>query len=180
MLLQLIADLQHDMSLQHGRRILLTYAHACSGARLALLFANEPTLQQIVLLECIGRRFSGHSAIALKPSTANIHSREQQESNQLPLHGLFGAMLSTHGFQQLAHASADPRCLPEERYWLGDASQVVFDTLGDHQGLLVLCYDTEASSWHGECREEDVRLCATLLSAYLPLAEQEPPLAVES
>jgi signal transduction histidine kinase/DNA-binding CsgD family transcriptional regulator len=181
MLLQLIADLQHDMSLQRGRRILLAYAHACSGARLALLFVYESALQRLVLLERSGRRISGHTrATAPKPSTTNIHSREQQDSSQIPLHGLFGSRLSAHGFQQLAHASTDPRCLPEERYWLGDASQVVFDTLGDHQGLLVLCYDTGDSSWHDECREEDVRLCATLLSAYLPLAEQEPALVAES
>lgn len=178
MLLQLIADLQRDMTLQHGRRILLAYAHACSGARLALLFVYAPALQRLVLLERSGRRFSEHTrTTAPKPSTTNIHSRGQQESSQIPLHGLFGATLATHGFQQLAHASADPRCLPEERYWLGSASQVVFDTLGDHQGLLVLCFDAEDSPWHDESGEASVRLCATLLSAYLSLAEQEPPSA---
>ncbi len=176
MLLQIIADLQRDMTLQHGRRILLAYAHACSGARLALLFAYAPALQRLVLLERSGRRFSEHTRTTEpKPSTANIHSREQQESSQIPLHGLFGATLSTHGFQQLVHASADPRCLPEERYWLGGAKQVVFDTLGDHQGLLVLCFDAEDSPpWHDESGEASIRLCATLLSAYLSLAEQEP------
>ncbi|MGI9061043.1 MAG: helix-turn-helix transcriptional regulator [Ktedonobacteraceae bacterium] len=182
MLLQLIADLQRDMTLQRGRRILLAYAQACSGARLALLFAYAPALQRLVLLERSGRRFSEHTrATAPKPSTANIHSREQQESSQIPLHGLFGATLSTHGFQQLAHASADPRCLPEERYWLSSAKQVVFDTLGEHQGLLVLCFDVEDSPpWHGESGEASTRLCATLLSAYLSLAEQEPPPAAQS
>lgn len=178
MLLQLIADLQHDMSLQHGRRILLAYAHARSGARLALLFAYEPALQRLVLLERSGRLFPRHTrATGAEPSTANIPALEQHECNQIPLHGLFGDRLSTHGFQQIAHASADPRCLPEERYWLGNASQVVFDTLGNHQGLLVLCFDEEDSSWHGDSGVENVRLCATLLSAYLPLAEQGPPLA---
>jgi len=181
MLLQLIADLQRDMTLQHGRRILLAYAHACSGARLALLFAYAPALQRLVLLERSGRRFSEHTrATAPKPSTTNIHSRGQQESSHIPLHGLFGATLSAHGFQQLTDASTDPRCLPEERYWLGSAKQVVFDTLGDHQGLLVLCFDEADSPRHDESEEESVRLCATLLSAYLSLAEQEPPLAAES
>ncbi len=181
MLSQLITDLQHDMSLQHGRRTLLAYAHACSGARLVLLFAYEPVLQRLVLVERSGRRFSGHTHVtAPKPSPANIQGREKQESRQIPLQGLFGAMLSAHSFQQLAHASTDPRCLPEERYWLGKASQVDFDTLGDKQGLLVLCFDTEDGTKHYESGEENIRLCSTLLSAYLPLAKQTPPLEVAS
>src|SRR5260370_9073799 len=56
MLLRLIADLQGDMTVTHGRRTLLKYAQTTSGARLALLFVFHKEHQTLVLLE----RYSQH------------------------------------------------------------------------------------------------------------------------
>ncbi len=56
MLLHLIADLQGDMSVTHGRRTLLKYAQTTSGARLALLFVFHKEHQTLVLLERYSQR----------------------------------------------------------------------------------------------------------------------------
>src|SRR5947209_18286432 len=56
MLLHLIADLQGDMTVTHGRRTLLKYAQSTSGAQLALLFVLDKEHQTLALLERCGRR----------------------------------------------------------------------------------------------------------------------------
>lgn len=162
-LLHLLTDLQHDTSSQHGRRVLLTYAQACSGAKLAIVFALDQTHQQLVLLE---------------------HSNQfnnQDTTKYIPLHGLFGAALSTRGFQYFAHPASDAQCLMEERYWLGEDSEgsaAILYALGEGQGLLVLGFDTLETRLTITEHEDELRICAILLSSYLTIDEQELPLSL--
>lgn len=158
-LLHLLTDLQHNTSSQHGRHALLAYVQACSGAKLALLFALDQTRQQLVLLAQSNQQNNQHDSISI------------------PLHGLFGAALSTHGFQYLAHPTNDVLCLIEERYWLGEDSAALLYALGDGKGLLVLCFDTSETRLSGTEREDELRICAILLSSYLTIDEQELPLS---
>src|SRR6266566_3008325 len=83
MLLHLIADLQSDMTLTHGRRTLLKYAQTSSGARLALLFVYDKEHQILVLLERCGRR-------PQRPQHPQ-HQQHQQRLRQEPLASLAAA-----------------------------------------------------------------------------------------
>src|SRR5947209_9561000 len=73
MLLHLIADLQGDVTVTHGRRTLLEYAQTSSGARLALLFVLDKDGQTLRLLERCGRR-PGHQRDNSPPGS---HAREE-------------------------------------------------------------------------------------------------------
>ena len=170
LLLHLITDLQRDMTIQRGRRTLLLYAHHCSGARLALLFALDSAQQSLVLLGRSGQRLQSTRSPF---STNTAHKQAYFIRKRLPLHGLFGAALATTAFQQLTYTSNDPRCLPEEQYWLGEDSAAICYPLGNRQGLLVLCFDSLDSPQLASSDEEGVRICATLLSAYLSTTERE-------
>jgi signal transduction histidine kinase len=142
--------------------VLLAYAQACSGAKLALVFALDQTRQQLVLLE------------------QSNQQNNQDTYKHIPLHGLFGKALSSHGFQYFAHPTDDANCLIEERYWLGEDgedSATMLYVLGEGQGLLVLCFDTAEMRLAGTEREDELRICAILLASYLAIDEQEVPLS---
>jgi signal transduction histidine kinase len=142
--------------------VLLAYAQACSGAKLALVFALDQTRQQLVLLE------------------QSNQQNNQDTYKHIPLHGLFGKALSSHGFQYFAHPTDDAHCLIEERYWLGEDgedSATMLYVLGEGQGLLVLCFDTAEMRLAGTEREDELRICAILLASYLAIDEQELPLS---
>ena len=161
-LLHLLTDLRHHTSSQYGRHALLAYAQACSGAKLALLFTLDQTRQQLVLL------------------AQSNQQHNQNDSIPIPLHGLFGTALSTHGFQYLSHPTNNAHCLIEERYWLSEDSEgsaALLYALGDGKGLLVLRFDTSETRLSDTEREDELRICAILLSNYLAIDEQELPLS---
>lgn len=166
MLLQLIADLQRDVTAKQGRRTLLKYVCVSSGARLALLFVVDKEHQALNLLDRWGRR-----SHRLTPSGEKTHEK-QLLRKRIPASGLFGAVLSQPGLMLIASASTDARILPEERYWIGRYDRLILSAVGEQQGVLVLCFEPEytprqLSDPLAIPSESNLRICVTLLSAYL-------------
>lgn len=164
-LLQIIARLQHHISVAHGRRMLLDYARKSTGARLALLFVVDRDHQTLVLLEKCGRA-----------------PRRAPSSIEIPLQGLFGSALHRHGFQRIPDIYSDSRSLPEERYWAWEGGQVLLKAVGarreaaDQQGILVLCFGPRAADARPAVLEEgDLLICISLLSAYLSRSRSALP-----
>ncbi|HLQ30771.1 MAG TPA: hybrid sensor histidine kinase/response regulator transcription factor [Ktedonobacteraceae bacterium] len=181
-LLQLIADLQRGMTAVHGRRALLEYARASSGARLALLFVLDKERQRLVLLKRCGRRLlsqTHHPRQVSPSSTASDSKKKQLDTTHISIHGLFGSALETNGLSHISHAFTDPRTLEEEQYWIGrDNGHLILGTIGNQQGVLVLCFDVEdkpSSDPHDRqqavTEEGNLLVCTTLLSTYLSIKE---------
>lgn len=163
-LVQLIADLQRDASAAGGRRRLLDYIRAQSGARLALLFALNESGDTLVLLDQRGRRV--RSQKAARSSAAHIE--------HIPANGLFGAALHTGTVQHIDHAAEDARTLDVERPWLAEDDDVILCRVARHneaKGVLVLCLDASSSS---VIDENGLLFCAALLSVYMLPEERRP------
>ncbi len=139
MLLHLIADLQGDMTVTHGRRTLLKYAQTTSGARLALLFVFHKEHQTLVLLERYSQR---PQRVKQGLHTSSISTKKERfNSKRISAQGLFGSALHRQGFLHILHAYNDPRILKEEQYWIGLDDDVILSAIGQQQGVLVLCFD---------------------------------------
>ncbi len=172
MLLQLIADLQRDVTAKQGRRTLLKYICASSGARLALLFVVDKEHQALNLLDRWGRRSQ-----RLTPSGEKTHEKGLLHK-RIPASGLFGAVLDQPGLIHIASASTDARILPEERYWIGRYDQLILSAVGDQQGVLVLCFEPEytprqLSDPLALPSESNLLICVSLLSAYLSTDDEK-------
>ena len=167
MLLHLIADLQGDMTVTHGRRTLLKYAQTTSGARLALLFVLHKEHQTLLLLERYGQR------LQQEPHTSPISTkRERLNTRRIPAQGLFGSALHLPGFVHVLQAYNDPRILKEEQYWIGPNDDVSLSAIGQQQGVLVLCFDPvdktqSTNSTRAITDESGLLVCLALLSVYL-------------
>jgi signal transduction histidine kinase/DNA-binding CsgD family transcriptional regulator len=179
-LLQLIADLQRDMTAVQGRRALLEYARASSGARLALLFVLDKERQKLVLLKRCGRRLlsqTHHPRQASPSSTTSDSKKKQLDTTHISIHGLFGSALETNGLSHISHAFTDPRTLEEEQYWIGrDNGHLILGTIGNQQGVLVLCFDAQdkpssdpQDRQQAVTEEGNLLVCTTLLSTYLSI-----------
>ena len=161
-LVQLIAELQRDASDAGGRRRLLDYIRAQSGARLALLFVWNESGDALLLLERSGQR-----------------ARSQQSSrfaDRVPPDGLFGEALHTGAALRVTHAAADARALDSERSWLAAGDDAVLLRVvrrNEAKGVLVLCLDASSSQLSAS-DEDGLLFCAALLSAYLSPEEQRP------
>src|SRR5437667_7010650 len=137
MLLHLIADLQGDVTVTHGRRTLLEYAQTSSRARLALLFALDKDGQTLVLLERCGRRPSHQHHI----SPPDSHAREEWlNPKRISSQGLFGSALHKRGLLHIPHAYTDPSTLQAEQYWIGRNDAVILGAIGEQRGVLALCF----------------------------------------
>ncbi|HJT57218.1 MAG TPA: histidine kinase dimerization/phosphoacceptor domain-containing protein [Ktedonobacteraceae bacterium] len=194
MLLQLVARLQHDPSVAHGRCVLLDYVRKSSGAHLALLFRLQKKRRTLVLLERSGHRprhafpAGGTSEVEQNiPTSVQNHSaqrnaaarvvsftREQPERVEIPLNGLFGSALNTQGLQYIPNIDSDPRCLKEEKYWTWREGQIIVSPIGtgrledDPRGVLVLCFGPGRTPIELDAlKEGNLLICITLLSAYL-------------
>lgn len=180
MLLHLIADLQGDITVTHGRRKLLKYAQSTSGARLALLFIFDKEHQILVLLEQCGRR-PQHPQQPQASLPAASRKREQFNPKSISARGLFGSALHMQHFLHIFHAHNDPRSLQEEQYWIGTGDHVILKAIGQQQAVLVLCFDAADKtqptySTPAITDEGNLLVCTTLLSAYLSTnAKKVPP-----
>ena len=178
MLLQLIADLQGDMTVTHGRRTLLKYAQSSSGARLVLLFVFHKEHQTLVLVERYGQR---PQRLQQEPHTSsNSTKRKRFNTKRISAQGLFGSVLHRQGFLHILHAYNDPRTLKEEQYWMGTGDDVILSAIGQQQGVLVLCLDPggKIQPTHGTraiTDEGNLLVCTTLLSAYLSIDDKRVP-----
>jgi len=198
MLLQLVAQLQHDPSIAHGRRVLLDYTRKSSGARLALLFLFHKKRHVLALLERSGRpphhTFPGKDAIMEQQASDKLRSIQANKNEsygmpslvqghaeriEIPLNGLFGSALSTPGLQYIPDMYGDPRTLEEERYWVwregpGIVGAVgIGRTAGDALGVLVLCFGPQQPAIELKALEEgDLLICISLLSAYLTSSQE--------
>ncbi len=192
MLLHLIADLQSDMTLTHGRRTLLKYAQTSSGARLALLFVYDKEHQILVLLERCGRRpqrpqhpqHQQHQQRLRQEPLASLAAapakRERFNTRRISAQGLFGSALHRQGFLHILYAYNDPRSLIEEQHWIGPGDHVILSAIGQQQGVLVLCLDPEDKtvptySTRAIIDEGNLLVCTTLLSAYLSTTDKRVP-----
>ena len=167
MLLQLIADLQRDMTVTRGRRTLLKYAQSSTGARLALLFVVDKEHQTLVLLGQCGRRPQPQ----IFPADTSMHGK-RFNPKRISQDGLFGAVLQQQGLLRIPQAYTDFRCLKEEKYWIGPDDHVILSAVGQQQAVLVLCFDPAKKTqpaYHTQAPEDEGNLlvCTTLLSAYL-------------
>ena len=177
MLLHLIADLQGDMTVTHGRRRLLKYAQSTSGAQLALLFVLDKEHQTLALLERCGRRPQQQPQPSLPAASRKT---EQFNPKSIPAQGLFGSALHMQGFLSIFHAYNDPRSLKEEQYWIGSGDHVILKAIGQQQAVLVLCFDAAdktqpaPNSTPAITDESNLLVCTTLLSAYLS-TQKAPP-----
>jgi len=176
MLLQLIANLQRDVTTRQGRRTLLEYVCVSSGARLALLFVVDKEHQALNLLDRWGRR--SHSST---PSDEKTHDKRLLRK-RIPASGLFGAVLDQPGLMHIASASTDARILPQERYWIGRYDRLILSKVGEQQGVLVLCFEPEYTPRKlndplAVPSESNLLICVTLLSAYLSTTDEHssPP-----
>jgi signal transduction histidine kinase/DNA-binding CsgD family transcriptional regulator len=173
MLLQLIANLQRDVTTRQGRRTLLEYVCASSGARLVLLFVVDKEHQVLNLLDRWGRR--SHSST---PSGEKTHDKRLLRK-RIPASGLFGAVLGQPGLMHIASASTDARILPQERDWIGRYDQLILSAVGEQQGVLVLCFEPEYTPRQlidplAVPSESNLLICVTLLSAYLSTTDEHP------
>ena len=161
-LVQLIAELQRDASDASGRRRLLDYIRAQSGARLALLFVWNESDDALVLLERSGRRVRSQ--------------KSSRFADRVPPDGLFGAALHTGAALRVTHAAADARALDSERSWLAASDDAVLIRVvrrNEAKGVLVLCLDASSSQLSAS-DEDGLQFCSALLSAYLSPEERRP------
>src|SRR5437764_2211445 len=178
MLLHLIADLQGDMTVTHGRRTLLKYAQTTSGARLALLFVFHKEHQTLVLLERYSQR---PQRLKQGLHTSSISTKKERfNTKRISAQGLFGSALHRQGFLNILHAYNDPRILKEEQCWIGLDDDVILSAIGQQQGVLVLCFDpvdkTQPTySTRAITDEGNLLVCTTLLSAYLSTSDKRVP-----
>ena len=178
MLLHLIADLQGDMTVTHGRRTLLKYAQTTSGARLALLFVFHKEHQTLVLVERYSQR---PQRLKQGLHTSSISTKKERfNTKRISAQGLFGSALHRQGFLHILHAYNDPRILKEEQYWIGLDDDVILSAIGQQQGVLVLCFDpvdkTQPTySTRAITDEGNLLVCTTLLSAYLSTSDKRVP-----
>src|SRR2546421_3278824 len=178
MLLHLIADLQGDMTVTHGRRTLLKYAQTTSGARLALLFVFHKEHQTLVLLERYSQR---PQRLKQGLHTSSISTKKERfNTKRISAQGLFGSALHRQGFLHILHAYNDPRILKEEQYWIGLDDDVILSAIGQQQGVLVLCFDpvdkTQPTySTRAITDEGNLLVCTALLSAYLSTNDKRVP-----
>lgn len=173
MLLQLIANLQRDVTARQGRRTLLEYVCTSSGARLVLLFVVDKEHQVLNLLDRWGRRSHG-------PTPSGEKTRNKQPlRKRIPASGLFGAVLGQPGLMHITSASTDARILPQERYWIGRYDQLILSVVGEQQGVLVLCFEPEYTPRQltdtlAVPSESNLLICVTLLSTYLSTTDKHP------
>jgi signal transduction histidine kinase/DNA-binding CsgD family transcriptional regulator len=166
-LLGLVVRLQQVMSIAQGRAMLLDYARKSCGARLALLFVLDRERQALTLLEQSGRRPASSSA-SLETSPVD-----------LSLQGLFASALDQRGFLDIPDISRNPLSLPEERVWAWPRGRVLLHALrqGTRQGVLVFCFSPSgARSIPTADAQDELLICASLLSAYLGGEEEPPPI----
>jgi len=164
-LLNLVARLQQVMSVAQGRGLLLEYARKSCGARLALLFGLEREHQALALLDHSGRHPHPSS---FSPEAAAI---------EIPLHGLFASALRQWGLIDIPDIAREPLALPEERAFAWPHGRVLLHALrqGQRQGVLVFCFSpASARSTPTLQAQEDLLICASLLSAYLGKEETQP------
>jgi signal transduction histidine kinase len=164
-LLNLVARLQQVMSVAQGRGLLLEYARKSCGARLALLFALERERQALTLLDHSGRHPHPSS---FSPEVAAI---------EIPLHGLFASALRQWGLIDIPDIARDPLALPEERTFAWPHGRVLLHALrqGQRQGVLVFCFSpASARATSTTQAQEDLLICASLLSTYLGKEEAQP------
>jgi signal transduction histidine kinase/DNA-binding CsgD family transcriptional regulator len=164
-LFQLIADLQRDASTANGRRRLLDYIRARSGARLALLYVLHESGDALVLLDQRGR--DARSQKTEQPAFAHAES--------ISLNGLFGAALHTGKVMHISRAAADARTLDSERAWLAADDDVLVCRVsrrGAAKGVLALCLPSSAAQKMPPSDEDALLFCSALLSAYMTPEEQ--------
>jgi signal transduction histidine kinase len=171
MLLQLITNLQRDVTARQGRRTLLEYVCVSSGARLALLFVVDKEHQVLNLLDRWGRRSPSPT-----PSGEKTHDKRPLRK-RIPASGLFGAVLDQPGLMYITSASTDARILPQERYWIGRYDRLILSAVGEQQGVLVLCFapgyaPRQLNNPLAVPSESNLLICVTLLSAYLSTTDE--------
>jgi signal transduction histidine kinase/DNA-binding CsgD family transcriptional regulator len=158
-LLNLIARLQHGMTVAQGRALLLDYARRSCGARLALLFELEHERQMLTLLVHSGR---------------HPHPSSFSAELALPLQGLFASTLRQWGLREIPDISREPLALPEERALAWPQGRVLLHSLhqGQRQGVLVFCFSPAGAHTLLDARaQEELLICVSLLSAYLSREE---------
>ena len=166
-LLNLVARLQQVLSVAQGRAMLLDYARKSCGARLALLFVLDRERHSLTLLEHSGRRPASSSATP-EPTSVN-----------LSLQGLFASALQQYGFLDIPDISRNPLSLPEERVWAWPRGRVLLHALrqGARQGVLVFCFSPSGARAIPSAEAQDeLLICASLLSAYLGIEEEIQPI----
>lgn len=165
-LLNLVARLQQVMSVAQGRALLLDYARKSCGARLALLFDLDRERQVLVLLDHSGRHPHPSS---FSPEVATI---------EIPLRGLFASALKHRGLIDVPDISHEPLALPEERAFAWPRGRVLLHGLrqGQRQGVLVFCFSPAGARTTPDAQaQEELLICASLLSAYLVKEEEFQP-----
>src|SRR6266567_6677750 len=178
-LLELITYLQSDLSLEHGRYVLLDYIRKSSGAPLALLFVLDRERQMLTLLERCGRH--PRHAAPIGVDQRQDSATEELDRRHIPLHGLFGPVLHTQGLVYLPDICSDTRSLKEECYWAWPDSPVALGALGtagNHTGVLVLCFSplNREGRTQTALDERHLLICMGLLAAYLSQPANELPI----
>ncbi len=165
-LLHLIGQLQQIMSVAQGRSILLDYARKCCSARLALLFALDTERKALILVDHAGRH-PHPSAFSLENTPV-----------ELSLKGLFAATLKEQSFVNVPDISHHPLSLVEERSLAWPHGRVLLHALrqGTHRGVLAFCFSPAGSRTIPSTQaEEELLICASLLSAYVHEGEAVQP-----
>ena len=174
-LLQLIAHLQSDDSVAHGRRALLDYLRKSTGAGLGLIFVLDRGDRVLTLLEHSGRR-PRHPAPSRPDSRKEIF-----DPRRIPLDGVFYHALQMQGILHVPDLFSDPLSLEEERYWASPGGHVILGAIGAKappqnisQGLLVLCFsprhkgaDEAGAITQPAIDEVSLLIGISLLSVYL-------------
>src|SRR5712691_1037467 len=114
-LLELITYLQSDLSVKHGRHVLLDYVRKNTRAPLGLLFIVDKERQVLTLLERCGRH--PRNLVPAGGEYSQDLVTEELDRRPIPLHGLFGQVLHTQGLLYLQDIHSDTHSLKEEQYW---------------------------------------------------------------
>jgi signal transduction histidine kinase/DNA-binding CsgD family transcriptional regulator len=193
-LLQLVSDLQKDVTATEGRRRLLEYIRTITGTRLALLFTFDAENHALTLLERCGYRFQQAYRAAFTAGTASELPAKRINAKHIPEHGLFGSALDTTELLYVPRADLHARCLREEQFWIGPHGSVFLGRVvqqGKPAGVLVLSYglgenanleheeETDARRLAPEI-ENELLICLSLLPAYLATFERKKQKPVRS
>jgi signal transduction histidine kinase/DNA-binding CsgD family transcriptional regulator len=184
LLLQLIAHLQSDDSVAHGRRALLDYLRKSTGASLGLVLVLHRGDNVLTLLERCGRR-PRHPARS-RPDSIELPRKEIFDPRHIPLDGVFYHALHMQGILHVPDLFSDPLSLEEERYWASPGAHVILGAIGakaqhnSPQGLLVLCFssrhkeaDKARAGTQPAIDEVSLLIGISLLSVYLSDSEKD-------
>ncbi len=188
-LLQFITQLQSEESAVQRRRLLLRYIRKMTEARFVALFLLKKEEQKLVLLA-----HSGRWPLLAEPSIADAKASTQPLSDNLtiPLHGLFGAILTVQGLVAIPDLWAEQQSLSQERALAWPEGRVLLSPVRENSattgatGLLYIAFEANKENQRADVlqasetvaiveNEGDLLVCIALLSAYLVAYDEDGP-----